>query len=207
MGSIIKVASANFLLGVTDRNKFPDFQMPEVAFIGRSNVGKSSLINSLVLRKNLARISSEPGKTREINFFCIDDAWILVDMPGLGYATIGKAHREKWAALNYYYLENRECLNFTCILIDGRHNPMQTDISLIEHLENLGKDYLIVLTKCDKLSNAAILERKSQLENLTSLCEHCIEVLPYSSVTNMGRNDLFGIIRRRLLDKKNIEML
>ncbi|MDR0926219.1 MAG: ribosome biogenesis GTP-binding protein YihA/YsxC [Ignavibacteria bacterium] len=190
------ISNAKFLLGVTEETKFPILNLPEIAFIGRSNVGKSSLINSIVMRKKLAKISAAPGKTREINFFSVEDKWILVDMPGLGYATIGKAHRERWATLNYAYLEKREPLKFVCVLIDSRHDPMDKDIELIEFLEGIGKEYLIVLTKCDKISKNVIEERKIQLEHITSLCEHCLEVLPYSSVTDLGRNEMLGIIKK-----------
>jgi GTP-binding protein len=131
------ISKAEFIIGVAEENKFPTLNLPEIAFIGRSNVGKSSLINNIVMRKNLARISSAPGKTREINFFVVENKWLLVDMPGLGYATIGKSHRERWAELNYKYLEKRETLKFVCVLIDSRHEPMDTDIALIEFLENI----------------------------------------------------------------------
>jgi len=190
------ISKAEFIIGVAEENKFPVLSLPEIAFIGRSNVGKSSLINSIVMRKNLARTSSAPGKTREINFFLVENKWILVDMPGLGYATIGKSHRERWAELNYKYLEQRESLKFVCVLIDSRHDPMNTDISLIEFLENIGRRYLIILTKCDKISTVAITERKKQIEGLTTLCQHCIEVLPYSSVSDLGRKELIGIIKK-----------
>jgi len=196
------ISKSEFLLGVVDENKFPTFELPEVAFIGRSNVGKSSLINNIVMRKNLAKTSSEPGKTKEINFFKVENKWLLVDMPGLGYATIGKLHREKWANLNYFYLQNRDNLRFVCVLIDSRHDPMQSDIALIEFLENINRKYLIILTKCDKLSNKSILERKQQIENIVVYCNNCIEVLPYSSVSGIGRNDLIGIIKSKVLFSK-----
>ena len=189
------ISKAEFLVGVVDENKFPDFKLPEIAFIGRSNVGKSSLINNIVMRKKLAKISSTPGKTKEINFFKVENKWLLIDMPGLGYATIGKLQREKWTALNYAYMQNRKNLKFVCVLIDSRHNPMRTDIALIEFLENIGRKYLIILTKCDKISAASILERKQQLENLVAYCKNCIEVLPYSLVSGLGRNELIGIIK------------
>jgi GTP-binding protein len=190
------ISKAEFIIGVAEENKFPILNLPEIAFIGRSNVGKSSLINNIVMRKNLARTSSAPGKTREINFFVVENKWILVDMPGLGYATIGKSYRERWAELNYKYLEQRESLKFICVLIDSRHDPMNTDIALIEFLENIGRKYLIILTKCDKISAKAITERTKQLEELTALCQHCIEVLPHSSVSGLGRNELIGIIKK-----------
>ena len=194
------ISKADFITGITEANKIHsvDFGNPEVAFIGRSNVGKSSLINSIVMRKNLARISSAPGKTREINFFLVENKWILVDMPGYGYATIGKQYREKWAILNNKYLEAREQLKFVCVLVDSRHDPMPIDIELIEFLENINRKYLIILTKCDKISKSDIVERKSQVEYLVSKCNNCIEVLPYSSVSGLGRNELLGIIRKNI---------
>jgi len=190
------ISKAEFLQGAVEESMFPITNYPEIGFIGRSNVGKSSLINSIVMRKNLARISSTPGKTREINFFLIENKWILVDMPGLGYASIGKTHRERWATLNYTYLEKRNSLKFVCVLIDSRHDPMEKDIALIEFLENISRKYLIILTKCDKISKQAIIERKEQLDNLVSLCNNCIEVLPYSSVSDLGRKELIGIIKK-----------
>jgi GTP-binding protein len=120
-------------------------------------------------------------------------------MPGFGYASIGKSHREKWAVLNNHYLENRDALKLVCILVDSRHDPMPTDLSLIESLENIGKKYLIILTKCDKLSSRAIQERKSQLESIVSNCQFILEVLPYSSETGVGRNELIGIIKSNLI--------
>jgi len=193
------ISKAEFIIGVTEEKKLPVLNLPEIAFIGRSNVGKSSLINNIVMRKNLARKSSAPGKTREINFFAVENKWILVDMPGLGYATIGKTHRERWAELNFKYLEKREALKFVCVLIDSRHDPMNTDIELIEFLENIGRKYLVILTKCDKISTVAITERKKQLEHLTSFCQHCLEVLPHSSISGLGRNEMIGIIKNKSL--------
>ena len=190
------ISKAEFLQGAVDFQNFPIFNLPEIGFIGRSNVGKSSLINSIMMRKNLARTSSTPGKTREINFYLVEKKWILVDMPGLGYATSGKTDRKRWATLNYTFLEKRESLNLVCVLIDSRHNPMDTDIALIEFLENIGRKFIIILTKCDKISKNNIEERKAQIEGLVSLCQYCLEVLPYSSTSGLGRVELIGIIKK-----------
>lgn len=195
----IVIPNAVFLLGATEMSQCPKYELPEIAFIGRSNVGKSSMINSIVMRKQLAFTSSAPGKTREINFFAVDDKWILVDMPGLGYATIGKQHREKWEKVNYEYLTKRENLKLVCVLVDSRHDPQKYDLALIEYLENIGKNYLLVMTKCDKLSAQAVVERKAQLDALVSQCQFCSEVLPYSSVSGLGRNELVGIIKKYTL--------
>lgn len=194
---MIKIHKAEFIMGTNSPASFPELSLPEVAFVGRSNVGKSSLINSLVHRKNLARTSSTPGKTSEINFFNVEDVWTLVDMPGFGFTKKGVKKRQEWYNLNFAYLEKRESLKMICILIDSRHDPMDTDLSLIEYFENNQKPYLIVLTKCDKLKEKQIEERKEQLDRLVSQCNFAIDVLPYSSITDLGRKELMGIIKKQ----------
>lgn len=189
---------ADFVSGATTPEQFPELKYPEIAFIGRSNVGKSSLINSIVLRKNLARISSTPGKTQQINFFIVHSKWSFADLPGFGYASTGKDNRVKWEKLNNKYLETRINLVLTCMLIDSRHEPMEKDLGLIETLEILKRNYIIILTKTDKISKKNIEERKEQFNELVQKCSHCLEVLPYSTINNTGRNDLIGIIKREL---------
>jgi GTP-binding protein len=169
-----------------------------VAFAGRSNAGKSSLINSIVLRKNLAHTSSTPGKTKEINFYIVENRWSFADLPGLGYTSAGKKSGELWANLIFEYFENRKNLKLVCVLVDSRHEPMQRDLALIEWLENKKMNYLIVLTKCDKISARLLDERKSQFEYLIHKCNYVIECLPYSSKTGLGRNELIAILKRYL---------
>ena len=192
------INNPKFLRGVVKPEDFPTIKYPEIAFIGRSNVGKSSIINNLLQNKNIARTSNTPGKTQEINFFSINDSWILVDMPGYGYASTSKSNRKKWQNLNLLYLLNREELKFTCVLVDSRHDPMQSDMELIELLEHSQKNYLIILTKCDKLSKTAIIDRKNQLKHIVSECSYCIDVLTYSVITSMGREELLGIIKKHI---------
>lgn len=192
----MKTPIAEFIKGAASKDDFPSSSLPEIAFAGRSNVGKSSLINSQVYRKNLAHTSSTPGKTQQINFFSVDNIWMFADMPGFGYAAIGKKHRTAWAKLNFDYLEKRKMLKLVLVLIDSRHDPMEQDIALIEWLENHNRPYVIVLTKCDKISKKLIVERKQQIDHLISLCNNALEVLPYSSVSGLGRNELSGIIKR-----------
>lgn len=189
---------AEFKIGAVAKEQFQNDGLPEIAFAGRSNVGKSSLINSIVFRKNLARTSSTPGKTQEINFYLVDESWYLVDMPGFGFATKGKQYRDKWEAFNLEYLSNRADLLFVACLIDSRHDPMERDLALIEVLENSSIDYVICLTKTDKLSKKAIEERVDQVKEVVAQCNHVIDVLPYSSVTREGRDQLIGIINRGL---------
>lgn len=195
----MKNLNAEFLSGASTPDLFPQFNYPEVAFAGRSNVGKSSLLNSIVNRKNLAYTSSTPGKTQQINFFLVEDKWSFADLPGFGYAAIGKNERLKWKELNLNYLQNRDNLKIVCCLVDSRHDPMEQDLALIETLENIGRNYIIILTKCDKLSKKLIDERKEQLDHLVQNCNFNAEVLPYSSHSGLGRNDLIAIFKKYLV--------
>ncbi len=192
----MKILKAEFIKGAEKPEQFPISRLPEVAFVGRSNVGKSSLINSIVQRKNLARISSTPGKTQQINFFTVDSKWSFADMPGFGYASVSKTDRKNWESLNIKYLESRENLLLVCMLIDSRHEPMQRDLGLIEMLELYNRNYIIILTKSDKISKDIINKRTGQFAELVSRCKHCLEILPNSSVSGTGREDLLGIIKK-----------
>ncbi|MCL5991376.1 MAG: ribosome biogenesis GTP-binding protein YihA/YsxC [Bacteroidetes bacterium] len=194
----MKTLNAEFNRGVLNPEQFPDYKYPEIAFSGRSNVGKSSLLNSILHRKNLAHISSTPGKTQQINFFVVDGKWSFADLPGYGYAVISKEKRTEWSKLNMNYFENRKNLRLVCVLVDSRHEPMEKDLAFIELLENLNRKYIIILTKSDKISVSTIVERKKKFEEITKECKFCIEVLPYSTVNGTGRDDLIGIIKREL---------
>jgi GTP-binding protein len=191
------ISDAQFLIGATKTEHFPaTTELPEVAFMGRSNVGKSSLINSIVRRKNLAHVSSTPGKTQQINFFGVNHEWMLVDCPGFGYAKVSQSERVQWQKLISTYLKDREQLRLVCLLVDSRHDPSPIDMGMIEELEMSGRKYLIVLTKKDKISPKAVEERREQLVEATELCIGCVDVLPYSSVSNDARPALMGIIKR-----------
>lgn len=193
---------AEFILGATATEHFPPSPMPEVAFIGRSNVGKSSLLNSLVRRKNLAHVSSTPGKTQQINFFSVNETWMFVDLPGFGYAKVAQTERERWKKLIMAYLTEREQLQLVCLLVDSRHDPMPQDLALIEELEFAGRRFVIIVTKKDKISDKHVEERCEQLKELTKFCQGCVEILPYSSVTNETRHNLLAIIKRECSNKK-----
>lgn len=193
---MIKNLEAEFILGATKTSQFPIGNKPEIAFAGRSNVGKSSLLNSIVLRKNLAKTSSTPGKTQQINFYNIENKWFFTDLPGFGYAEVPKTLKENWIKLIFEYFTIRENLRLISLLVDSRHDPSKIDISLMEWFESNQKQFLVILTKCDKISEKMIKERKEQIENLLQYCKFNLEVLPYSSKTNMGRNELLAIIKR-----------
>lgn len=192
----MKIFNADFLRGAADAEDFPSTELPEIAFSGRSNVGKSSLINSIVMRKNLAHISSNPGKTQQINFYSVEDKWCFADLPGFGYAVVSRDKRQSWSKLNYQYLETRQNLKLVCVLVDSRHDPMDSDLALIEWLESIGRNYIIILTKCDKINKKLVEERKKQIEGLTVLCKYFHEALPYSIIDNTGRDSMIGIIKK-----------
>ncbi|ROL61991.1 YihA family ribosome biogenesis GTP-binding protein [Bacteroidetes/Chlorobi group bacterium ChocPot_Mid] len=192
----MKPLNADFILGTVKPGEFPKSKLPEVAFSGRSNVGKSSLLNSIVLRKNLAHISSTPGKTQQINFFNVEDKWIFADLPGFGYAKVSRSLRQDWQKMTYDYITKRNNLKLVCMLVDSRHEPMESDLAIIEFLENTQKKYIVIMTKTDKISDKQVKERKEQFEYLVSQCKFCIEVLPYSSINFSGRENLLAIIKR-----------
>jgi GTP-binding protein len=194
----MKIFSAEFIKSATKPEQFPDIEYPELAFMGRSNVGKSSLLNSIVFRKNLARISSTPGKTQQINFFIVDSKWSFADMPGFGYASASKEQRKEWESLNLKYLEKRKNLVLVCMLIDSRHEPLQRDLGLIEMFEMFERNYIIILTKSDKISKNLLDKRIKQFSELVSQCTHCLEILPYSSVKGTGRDAFIAIIKHEL---------
>jgi GTP-binding protein len=195
----MKSLSSTFLLGAGQISQFPAHKKPEIAFVGRSNVGKSSLLNSLLLQKGVARVSARPGKTQEINFYEVEGKWVFVDLPGFGYAVVDKVKRAHWTKVNTTYLHTREQLALVCLLIDSRHDPMESDLGLIENLENDERKFVIILTKNDKISKKAQEERHQQVKELVQFCQNCVDVISYSAKTEMGRDQLLAIIKRESL--------
>ena len=166
----------------------PVSELPEIAFSGRSNVGKSSLLNTLVRRKSLARVSSTPGKTREINFFRVNDAFHLVDLPGYGYARVSKTARNAWRPLIEGYLRTSEHLRGVVQLIDCRHPPSDDDLRMMQFLGSLGVPTIVVATKVDKLKRA---EREPTLAGLAAqLGVDDDQLIPFSAHTAEGRDEL-----------------
>jgi GTP-binding protein len=166
----------------------PEAKWPEVAFAGRSNVGKSSLLNQLVRRKRLARVSNTPGRTREVNFFLVNDRFVLVDLPGYGYARISKERRAEWKPLIEGYLRTSTELRGIVQLLDVRHDPTSDDRQMIEFLASIGVPTLFALTKTDKLSSSQRKARIAALTEKLSVSED--QVIPFSAVTGEGRNEL-----------------
>ena len=152
----MKIKTASFLLSNSDYKKCPSGNTPEFAFIGRSNVGKSSLINKLVERKALAKISCKPGKTQLINHFEINEQWYLVDLPGYGWAKVSKSSRSDFARIITGYLLNRQNLVSTFVLVDSRLEPQKIDLEFINWMGENSLPFIIVFTKCDKLSKSKV---------------------------------------------------
>jgi GTP-binding protein len=149
--------------------------MPEIAVAGRSNVGKSSLLNKLLSRKNIARVSGSPGKTRTVNFFLVNGRFYLVDLPGYGYAKVSRKQRSQWQKVMTSYLAERETLSGVIQLVDARHEPTRDDISMFRHLLDSEREFLVVMTKADKLGRSRRAGRAASLRS----CFDGISVVPY----------------------------
>ena len=193
----MKITSAEFLTGAVSYKQYPDSAYPELAFAGRSNVGKSSLINSLLNRKKLVKTSQTPGKTQEINFFKINNDFIFTDLPGYGFAKVPQSVQKRWGKMIEDYLLKRETLLAVIFIIDLRRRPSQLDLSLQQWLEAHGVEYLLVGTKVDKLSQSEIKKQKDKL-NVAYFDGGEGELLVYSSKSSRGRKELWSEITSRL---------
>jgi GTP-binding protein len=191
----VNISSAEFVISNTDATKCPDSKLPEYAFIGRSNVGKSSLINMLTNRKNLAMTSSKPGKTLLINHFIINKEWHLVDLPGYGFAQAGKANRERLRKMIESYILMREQLTNLFVLIDSRHEAQPIDLEFMSWLGINGIPFSIVFTKADKLSTSSLNEKIAAYKNkLIETWEELPPVFVTSSEKNKGRDEVLNYI-------------
>ena len=166
----------------------PTNDLPEIAFAGRSNVGKSSLLNRLVRRKAFARVSNTPGRTREINFFKVNDAFVLADLPGYGYAKISKTRKAEWLPLIEGYLRASTALRGVVQLLDSRHDPSVEDLQMLDFLADVGVPTVVVLTKTDKLRAREVPERIHAIAVALRLEDD--QIIPFSAETNRGRDEL-----------------
>ncbi len=191
---MLRITSAEFVISAARPEQFPKAPTPEIAFAGRSNVGKSSLLNSIVGRKALAKTSATPGKTQQINFFRINDRFHFVDLPGYGYAKVSKTEREAWVRLIESYLSGRDQLRLVVALSDIRHETPQLDLDLFQWLDSIGRPFLVVLTKYDKVSAIQAEARVQEVTELLQRYPACIGVIPYSSQTRHNRDKLLGAL-------------
>lgn len=190
----VKITSAEFVKSAFESRHWPVDGRPEIAFLGRSNVGKSSLLNSLLQRKGLARTSNTPGRTQSINYFLINDSFYFVDLPGYGFAKVSKSMRSDWGKMAEDYLSRREELVLCIQLVDSRHKPSQLDLQLHEWLEFNQKDYIVVATKADKLSSNELTKQTRVIGSAMS----DRAVIPYSSQTGKGRDTVWSRISAAL---------
>ena len=174
-------------------SQYPPEDLPEIAFAGRSNVGKSSLLNLITGRKALARVSGSPGKTRTINFYRCNDRFRIVDLPGYGYAKISKSESEKWGAMMEAYLEGRENLIKVVQLVDIRHKPSEQDVQMYEYLKYFELDGIVVATKADKIGSNERAKALRMIEDTLGMSEDDI-VIPVSSLKRSGDDELLDTI-------------
>ena len=191
----MKIKSASFVISNTEVEKCPAPTMPEVAFIGRSNVGKSSLINMLTEQKKLAKTSGKPGKTQLINHFLINEEWYIVDLPGYGYAKTSKMNRFKWTKFIETYLRDRPNLMNTFVLIDSRLEPQKIDMEFMNWLGHHGIPFSMVFTKIDKLSSSALQKNLAHYKKeMLKTWEELPPVFTTSSTSSFGREKLLNYI-------------
>ena len=197
----INTANVSLRISAGFPSQFPRDPLPQVAFSGRSNVGKSSLINTLLGRKSLARVSASPGKTVTVNFYDVDRALFLVDLPGYGYARRAIEDKKRWSALTDGYFSstpNIDLLKLVVQLIDVRVGPTEDDKMMLSYLSETGLPFIVVLTKCDKLSKTALAKEAEAIKTacLTLTGRSELTVIPFSSVTREGKDKLFTEICR-----------
>ena len=192
----MKITSAEFIKSATSPSHFPPPSFPEIAFAGRSNVGKSTLINALTNRKKLAATSSTPGKTRLINFFILNRKLYLVDLPGYGFARVSLEVRKEWGPMVETYLRNRPNLRLVIVLLDSRRTPSEGDLQLIKWLKATGNDYVTVVTKSDKLSRNELQKQASVIRK--TLGAEGRELIFFSAKTGDGKDALWREIQKRI---------
>ncbi len=193
----MKIETARFVLSAVDSRGFVDDGHPEIAFVGRSNVGKSSLLNRLIKRKALARISSTPGRTRAINYFLINESFYFVDLPGYGYARVSKTERQAWAALMEGYFREAADRAMVVQIVDAKVGATDLDVQAHEYLQSVGVPRVVVATKTDRLSGNKTARAISTIRRALD-GEETQEVIPFSAQTGVGVKELWAEIDRYL---------
>ncbi len=196
----IKKAELETVCGIT--SKIPDHDLPEIAFAGKSNVGKSSLINALMNRKSLARTSSQPGKTQTINFYSINDSLYFVDLPGYGYAKVSLEAKAKWGKMVENYLKRTRVLKIIFLLIDIRHDPSENDRSMYEWIVYHGYRPVIIATKLDKLKRSQVARQVKLVREGLGMKKEDI-LIPFSAETRQGREEIWDVIQERLVPNED----
>jgi GTP-binding protein len=193
----MKVNQAEFIISAVGPSQYPTDALPEIALAGRSNVGKSSLINRMINRKNLARTSSKPGKTQQLNYYLINTDLYFVDLPGYGYAQVSKTEREKWGKFIEAYLLHREYLKLVLLVIDLRHPPSKDDQAMYEWLKHNGVPLCVVTTKADKIPKGK-WQKHMKIIRETLDMDKKDPIVMFSSELGLGKDELWSIIENRI---------
>ena len=196
-----KTLSVEFVKSAPSAREFPRPDLPEVAVVGRSNVGKSSLLNRLTGAKRMAFVSKTPGRTQLINFFRLEDAMVLVDLPGYGFAKVPVAVRQNWEKLVTSYVFERPALCLVLLLIDIRRDPMESDIQVRDLLDQAELAHVVVATKTDKLSKSRVRQQQTKLERIYA-ADGKVPLIPFSAVTSEGRNELWKVIETHVRESR-----
>lgn len=184
------IRKAEFLISAVKKEQYPNTEVPEIAFAGKSNVGKSSMINALVNRRNLAKTSSQPGKTQTLNFYNINDEFNFVDLPGYGYAKVSKAEQAKWADMIDLYLHSRQELKEVILLVDIRHEPGRNDLLMYEWIKSFGFKGYIIATKADKLSKSQQIKSLNNIKKTLQIKDIDL-IYPFSSTSKLGVEEIW----------------
>lgn len=199
---VIKNLTLETVCGIT--STLPENKLPEIAFAGKSNVGKSSLINALMNRKSFARISATPGKTQTINFYNINEEMYLVDLPGYGYAKVSLAEKEQWGKLIERYLGSSHQLKAVFLLIDIRHDPSANDKLMYDWVVHQGYEPIIIATKMDKLKRSQIAKHVKAIKQGLALLPGT-QVIPFSSSTKQGKEEIWELVETQFLNKEEVK--
>jgi len=199
---VIRRVNLETVCGIT--STLPDNKFPEIAFAGKSNVGKSSLINEVLNRKSLARTSATPGKTQTINFYNVNDELYLVDLPGYGYAKVSEAEKVKWGQLIERYLHNSKQLQAVFLLIDIRHEPSANDRMMYDWIVEMGYNPIIIATKLDKIKRSQIQKQMKLIKTTLNLVPGTI-IIPFSATTKQGRDEIWELVEDNFLGNDDCE--
>lgn len=191
------IKKAELLITAAKKEQYPETVVPEIAFAGKSNVGKSSMINAMINRKSLARTSSQPGKTQTVNFYSINEMINFVDLPGYGYAKVSKSERDKWAKMIDTYLHNRPQLREVILLVDIRHEPSQNDILMYDWIKSCGYTGYVIASKADKLSRSQQIRNVQVIKKSLNLKDNNL-IIPFSAETKLGVEEMWTLFEQLL---------
>ena len=189
----MNIQNTEFVISAAKKADFPRDQLPQVVFAGRSNVGKSSVINCLLGRKNFARVGNSPGKTTHINYFRVDNQLYLVDLPGYGYAKVSQAERARWGRLIEQWFQDPSLMTLGIQIVDARHKPTADDCTMIECFKQSGKPFIVVANKLDKLKKSEIEPNLLQIRSTLQL-DDSVKVIPFSAEKKIGRRELYFLV-------------